>query len=98
MSYEGYTEFLCKNGHYYCVDIHAPAGEVCPICGEKAAYSSEVDLTNGENENDPYSMPAPRKLIGYSDEWRLDHYGNRYAIKHGLYAPKMGSKRWKSIS
>lgn len=41
MSYEGYDEFLCENGHHWCVDASVflygsheerKASHVCPVC------------------------------------------------------------------
>ena len=46
MSYEGYEQHICENGHYYnsdCYDHDA----ICPICGGKSAWYNSVDQTNG---------------------------------------------------
>ena len=56
MSYEGYRQVLCKNGHYHTYDCYewnyggfggAEEGWQCPICGEGMAWDHSVDLTNG---------------------------------------------------
>ncbi len=56
MSYEGYTQVLCKNGHYDTYDCYAYAeyecgfedSDVwhCPICGEYGEFYNSVDQTN----------------------------------------------------
>jgi len=55
MSYEGYDQVLCENGHYYtydCWEFWEPNGWECPTCGAKAAWSNSVDITNGSWEMD----------------------------------------------
>lgn len=55
MSFEGYYQLLCKNGHYHETDIWALYDETkwkCPICKDKLAWWHTVDLTNGSYEED----------------------------------------------
>lgn len=52
MSYEGYSQFLCKEGHYWTEDSHLTMyseleENKCPICNESAIYENMVDVTNG---------------------------------------------------
>ena len=50
MSFEGYFQRLCKNGHYDTIDIYGfdnPEEESCLICGEPFVWSNLVNLTNG---------------------------------------------------
>ncbi len=49
MSYEGYTQNICKAGHYYERDCYEEY-ELCgvPGCTEPPAWSNSVDQTNGE--------------------------------------------------
>jgi len=57
MSYEGYEQVLCENGHYFtfdCYDYWQEDKWVCPICGAKSAWSNMVDVTNGSFENDAW--------------------------------------------
>ena len=54
MSYEGYTQVLCKNGHYREFDCHISPElndefTLCS-CGEPYVWSNEVDQTNGGNQ------------------------------------------------
>lgn len=52
MSYEGYTQKLCSNGHYHTYSAFYVGEEddniVCPICSAKMVWSNEVDDTNGD--------------------------------------------------
>jgi len=51
MSYEGFSQFLCKKGHYWTKDCYSVTGEdICPICKEKFIWENMVDETNGSFE------------------------------------------------
>lgn len=50
MSYEGYEQHICNNGHLY----NSPSSimvdsEHCHICGAQSAWINMVDDTNGES-------------------------------------------------
>ena len=48
MSYEGYEQILCKNGHYTEIDCYVFEFEefVCHHCGAGVGWSRGVDQTN----------------------------------------------------
>jgi len=98
MSYEGYTEYICKNGHYWTIDamdlIHGEPSRVCSVCSELPEYWHDVDQTNGYDEEYPDTCAAPRIEVGFVDVWQEDHYGNRYATKRMLYAPTLTENVW----
>ncbi len=50
MSYEGYNQLLCANGHLSGCDCYDFLGndEVCSICGAAIVWSNSVDQTNGD--------------------------------------------------
>jgi hypothetical protein len=55
MSFEGYYEVLCANGHYDCVDIYNERNPhdnewKCYSCGAHVAWVHLVDCTNGTGE------------------------------------------------
>lgn len=87
MSYEGYQEYLCAKGHYVVRGAFADEPEYCPRCGGDIAYRHSIDVTNGVEEDDPSTMPAPKDQIGSEDDWQKDHYGNPYALDIPLYQP-----------
>lgn len=48
MSYEGYEQVLCENGHYATVDCYNFDEDWrCFYCGAKAKWTNGVNLTNG---------------------------------------------------
>lgn len=53
MSYEGYSQNLCANGHLYNTDCYSTSEErICsePGCGSESVFSNEVDQTNGGDQ------------------------------------------------
>jgi len=46
MSFEGYTQYICKNQHYWTCDAYSDFN-ICPYCGEIAIWFNMVDVTNG---------------------------------------------------
>lgn len=97
MSYEGYEEFLCENGHYYTAAcaFESESTAKCPHCKKKTKWWNAVDQTNGMDEDVPATMSAPKKEIGFDDKWKEDHYGNKYAVKILKFEPD--SDRWRKF-
>ena len=68
MSYEGYSQLLCKNGHTWNVDCnemlrYEKRSDVkCPHCGEKAIWKNMVDETNGSFDDDGHRIDGYIKL------------------------------------
>ena len=60
MSYEGYSQFWCKNGHYWTVDCNELPNlqyeedkkQKCPICNEEEVFENMVNITNGSFDDD----------------------------------------------
>lgn len=67
MSYEGYVQYWCENGHYHTVDAYDDYSDgyefKCPECFGKQAFRNSVDLTNGSYYEDPGG--AFERIDGY---------------------------------
>ena len=60
MSYEGYEQLLCANGHYFTCDAYAnvsydengpkESAIACPYCKAMSVWSNSVDQTNDPNQ------------------------------------------------
>lgn len=66
MSYEGYSQFICKAGHYFTRDCWEVGwdNKVKCNCGEPIIWENMVDITNGSydeegNQIDGYEEPRP---------------------------------------
>lgn len=84
MSYEGYIQLICPQGHHWTIDAMEEYGgtvspRLCPMCEAKATWLCDVDVTNGTDPEYPESMPAHVKELPSEDRWHVDHYGNKYA-------------------
>ena len=49
MSYEGYSEFKCPNGHIDVADVYGPQPKACRVCGERFTRIRAIDETNGRD-------------------------------------------------
>jgi len=62
MSYEGYSQLLCKNGHKWSVDCNElmycePKDyPECPKCGEPHIWENMVNVTNGSFDDNGYRI------------------------------------------
>lgn len=86
MSYEGFNEYVCLNGHYFTADPYYQS-TVCP-CGAINHWFHTVDQTNGMDEQCPNTFCAPKTEIGWDDIPCQDHYGNKYFLKNSRYQPE----------
>jgi hypothetical protein len=91
MSYEGYTQVLCENGHASHEDVYAVEISCydedwkCKTCGAKAVWRNEVDLTNG-------SFYKGERIDGFvhleektSAEYKICNMGHKHLIKETTY-------------
>ena len=63
MSYEGYDQFLCKNGHHWTEDAYTSNDKgLCRICGESIIWENCVDITNGTFDDDGTRIDGYVKL------------------------------------
>jgi transcription elongation factor Elf1 len=67
MSFEGYYQYLCEDGHYWILDVWETAYDdeipKCPKCGKQAVWYNLVDQTNGEGK--PVKLKVKKKINGY---------------------------------
>lgn len=97
MSYEGYTEFLCDRGHYFCFDVYnMPETPKCVVCTENVRFCHSVDVTNGYDESHIDFCDAPKvELKEYDEKQHVDFKGNVYYTKIPKYIPTNPIIGWK---
>lgn len=65
MSYEGYEQYLCEDGHYSQVDCwDAEDHSVCH-CGKPIVWWNGVDTTNGSFDIDEHGNETELRIDGY---------------------------------
>ena len=55
MSYEGFSQLICSEGHYWTLDCNIVEDlqkNLCPICKKPAVFENMVDITNGSFDDD----------------------------------------------
>ena len=79
MSYEGYSQFWCKNGHYWKIDCEELPNlmyeedkkQKCPVCGEEEVFENMVNITNGSFDDDGI------RIDGYMDPELIESHKSK---------------------
>jgi hypothetical protein len=82
MSWEGFAQVICQNGHYCRVDADC---DECPICHAELAWINIVDDTNCESAGeipqdllDKHFLVTPAKI-------EICNLGHPHIIEHAIY-------------
>lgn len=92
MSYSGFTQVWCKNGHYFsydCFDSDNPTRQndpwnenknnwKCPICKDKVAFINEVDQTNCCTCSGYEEKDFRLESCGYNKSWNEIQSGCKF--------------------
>lgn len=85
MSYEGYTEFMCRKGHAFTKDAYEALPESCGACGDPIVWAREVDVTNGEDPADPGTLPSKLRIKEQAKYETCPTCGHRELTEEALY-------------
>jgi len=99
MSWEGYQQNLCQNGHAYDVDdsyhhvgIDSSVASLCPFCKAPCTWWNLVDTTNGSFECDEFGNETEERIDGFVElkekEPAVDHTcscGHVHQVKPAVY-------------
>jgi len=104
MSFEGYYQVLCKNGHYEAFSVYWDEPEFwkCGDCGEPCAWWHIVDVTNGSydeegNRIDGYvELETEKQFICVCPTCGVAHETApaRYKIPKGVGHTEMPKNPW----
>lgn len=67
MSYEGYWEHICIEGHHTSAGAHEDLRDSCEVCGASITHFRSVDITNGFEPSNPSSHRGCKEVIGSED-------------------------------
>lgn len=87
MSFEGFYQMLCSNGHLTEYDVYDDRGSCCrhEFCRKPYEMEHLVDTTNGIDEDFISTRRASVELIGQDDHWLTDRYGTFYSVSVPRY-------------
>ena len=88
MSYEGYYQVICENGHYWTEDCWAYHWDgdkeygICPVCKGKIIWTNSVNITNG-------SFEGNERIDGYKEPILISEKKCKHcnSILERLYKP-----------
>lgn len=82
MSYEGYSQHICRKGHYYTcpVDYGGGQSDRCS-CGESSAWVNHVDDTNCDNHG---FIPIEQFLVREAERCTCS-CGNTHVVQEPTY-------------
>lgn len=67
MSYEGYDQLLCKNGHYTEIDamevLYGEGYGVCSTCNQEFVWINCVDCTNSDGEEYRIELKVDKEAV-----------------------------------
>jgi hypothetical protein len=97
MAHSGFSQYIGVCAHYWEIQTDPKETDRCPVCGAAPQLHAYVFTTNGYGiEYGHDAVRAPYQVIGYSDTWHKDHYGNHYAVKHDVVSPV--GDRWQLLN
>jgi predicted RNA-binding Zn-ribbon protein involved in translation (DUF1610 family) len=94
MSYEGYSQCICKCGYYYEVDA-ADSDYNCPKCGQMYAWCNSVDETNYNDDGIvPWDILQSR-FLKYGKIPTCEE--TKYLRKPSPYMQAYGGDEWDDL-
>jgi len=66
-----------------------------PFKGDDGEIYAASEPQNEGDEPLPETVSAAKDPVGYDDDWRVDHHGNKYAVKIPVYAKTFP---WREIT
>ena len=102
MSYEGYEQVLCENGHYFTFDCYTwdfygglCDDWKCPTCGAPIGWCNSVDTTNEGYVNDDGSVePAYGYVeVKLKKQSKCEHCGSILEQVYDIEAAKEDTKK-----
>jgi len=94
MSYEGFDQYICKNGHYYFYGAgYFDDVPNCPYCGAESAFCNSVDQTNGPPQGElKYPKDFEHLLLSPAANETCDHCGHTKRISEAVYRAPTGEE------
>jgi uncharacterized protein (DUF983 family) len=91
MSWEGFSESLCENGHFFDGNVYEES--VCPVCGAKARFYNVVDTTNGFYGG---NIDITKLTVAVEETCILNAWGKRVVVNPTQYELPSSEEEWFS--
>jgi hypothetical protein len=85
MSFEGYNQVLCKNGHLSNLDAFFEENAFKCTCGAGIAWSNLVDETNCESYGLISEKEMRKFLVSDATVCSCEHCGNKHNATEAVY-------------
>lgn len=92
MSYEGYEQYLCEDGHYITADCFDSGDYTVCHCGKPIVWWNSVNETNGSFDVDEHGEETSLRIDGYVElkvkspaETHTCSCGNVHSVSHAIY-------------
>ncbi len=82
MSYEGYLQCICENGHYF--ERNVENGGPC-LCGSPAAWTNEVDQTNCDENGVIKFSVIEEKFLDTPDRVEVCDLGHPHVTRDAVF-------------
>lgn len=82
MSYEGYTQNICENGHYFICDAYDPCS--CD-CGKEAAWTNAVNETNCMGEGVIHLDVLDKNFLLAGAVYETCNLGHSHLVQQSVY-------------
>ena len=84
MSYEGQTQGICQQGHYFATDAYEEDA-LCPVCQSPRAWENEVDETNGGQEGSVLYQDLKDKFLVKEEEFCTCSCGHTHSKSEAIF-------------
>ena len=84
MSFEGFYQCFCKNGHLVEIDAYDYDSGPCHVCGAEFEVKILVDDTNGERSG-VISKKALKSLVISPEVKQLCNLGHWHVVNQAVY-------------
>jgi hypothetical protein len=91
VSYEGYEQDICINGHFFVKDAY-DSSRKCPTCDAEVAFSNSVDDTNCDSWGLIPSEKFQELIIKKAVVETCSHCGHTKQLENPLY--KIPDNEW----
>lgn len=86
MSWEGFDQCICDNGHFFCGESYCyEEPNECPICKSKIAWRNQVDDTNCDSWGEIPIGLLQKHFLVTPEKNETCNLGHSHIVEHAIY-------------